>query len=359
MELTIQDLAKQIKAQLLGNSQQVQKKVNAVAALAAADENEVTFVKIPERYGAHTSNVKKDSILWNTKAAGIILPRVLEGLQKPQLVVENVDYALIQTLKIFAPELKPPEPGIHPTAKISQNVHIAKSASIGPYVIVEDGAQIGKNTIIGSGCHIGQNNKIGSESRLDCNVVVYYNCRIGQNVIIQANTTIGSTGFGYSFINGKNQLVPHNGGVIIEDFVEIGANCCIDRAKFGNTLIGAGTKIDNLVQIAHNVEIGKSCLIAALVGIAGSCKVGDGVVIGGQAGLADNIEVGSGVMIGGHTPAFQNIPPNQRVFGMPPLEIKESMRIMSLIKRLPKLADRIKQLNKRIESIEAAENDKK
>ena len=361
MNLTIQELAEKIEAELLGNSRQVQKQVNTVAAVTSAGENDVTFVKVPERYGVTTgtSKVKKTGILANTKAAGIILPRALEGLQKPQLIVKNVEHALIQALEIFAPRLKPAETGIHPTASVAKNVKIAENASIGPYVVVEDGAQIAENTIIGTGCCIGQNTKIGPETRLDCNVVVYHNCRIGRNVIIQANTTIGSTGFGYSSIKGKNVLIPHNGSVIIEDFVEIGANCCIDRAKFGNTLIGAGTKIDNLVQIAHNVQIGKACLIAALVGIAGSSKLGDGVVMGGQAGLADNIEVGSEAMIGGHTPIFQNVPPKQRVFGIPPLEIKESLRIMGLMKRLPQLAEQIKQLNKRIEKIEAAKNYKK
>ncbi len=177
-------------------------------------------------------------------------------------------------------------------------------------------------------------------------------------MVIQANSTIGSTGFGYSFIGGSHKLIPHNGGVAIEDFVEIGANCCIDRAKFGNTIIGAGTKIDNLVQIAHNVVIGKCCLIAAQAGISGSCKLGDGVVLGGQVGLADNIEIGDGTMIGAQSGVHDSIAAGQQFAGSPAIERREAFRILCLTRRLPKMAEQLKQLSKRMERLEAAEDDK-
>jgi UDP-3-O-[3-hydroxymyristoyl] glucosamine N-acyltransferase len=274
------------------------------------------------------------------------------------LVVKNVDGALIETLKVFAPELKVVAAGVDPTAKVGDKVKIAEGAAIGPGVVIDDGAEIGVNSVIASGCRIGENSRIGENCRLDSNIVVYHNCIIGNNVVIQANSTIGSTGFGYSFIDGSHKLIPHNGGVVIEDFVEMGANCCVDRAKFGDTIIGAGTKVDNLVQIAHNVVIGKCCLIAAQVGISGSCKVGDGVVLAGQAGLVDNIEIGDGTIVGAQSGVTHNIASGQQIAGSPAVEIKQALRIFGLMKRLPKLAEQLKQLNKRVEELESAKNDK-
>jgi UDP-3-O-[3-hydroxymyristoyl] glucosamine N-acyltransferase len=176
--------------------------------------------------------------------------------------------------------------------------------------------------------------------------------------VIQANSTIGSTGFGYSFIDGAHRLIPHNGGVIIEDFVEIGTNCCVDRAKFDNTIIGAGTKIDNLVQIAHNVIIGKCCLIVAQCGISGSCRIGDGAVLGGQAGLKDNIEIGNGTMVGAQAGVIQNIPAGKTLWGTPAIDKNEILRIFSLSRRLPDIVKQIKRLIKKVESLEAAEDNK-
>jgi UDP-3-O-[3-hydroxymyristoyl] glucosamine N-acyltransferase len=315
----------------------------------AARENEVTFITNDR----HIAQLKKSS------AGAIIVGKHLEALAKPQLIVKNVDAALIETLNIFAPKLKAAAEGIDPTAKVGQNVKIAKGVSVGAGVVIDDGAAIGENSRIASGCKIGENSKVGKNCRLDSNVVVYHNCTIGNNVIIQANSTIGSIGFGYSFIDGSHRLIPHNGGVVIEDFVEIGANCCVDRAKFGNTVIGAGTKIDNLVQIAHNVVIGKCCLIVAQVGISGSCRIGDGVVLAGQVGLADNIEVGDGTMIGAQAGVMGDTTAGARLVGSPAMDIRDTMKMIGLMKRLPKLAESLKQLDKRIERFEAAKDDKK
>jgi UDP-3-O-[3-hydroxymyristoyl] glucosamine N-acyltransferase len=236
---------------------------------------------------------------------------------------------------------------------------IAEGVSIGPGVVIDDGVRIGRHSIIGSGCKIGENSKIGANCRLDSNVVIYHNCHLGNHIIVQANATIGSTGFGYSLIDGAHRLIPHNGGVVIEDFVEIGANTCIDRAKFGNTIIGTGTKIDNLVQIAHNVTIGKCCLIAAQVGVSGSCTLGDGVVLAGQVGLANNIRIGDGTMVGAQTGVMKNVPPGEKMLWTPALKREEAMRVIALTVRLPKMAEQIKQLGKRIEKLEVAEDDKK
>jgi len=348
MGLTIAQLAKRIGAEVAAGPDQMGIEIASVGPIEAALETDVTFLADDRHLAA----------LENSRAAAVITGKRLDGLRIPQLVVQDVNAALIKTLEAFAPKLKLPVVGVDPTAKIGQNVRIAEGVSIGAGVVIEDDAEIGSNSVVGSGSKIGQNSKIGKNCRLDSNIVVYHNCCIGNNVIIQANTTIGSTGFGYTFVNGAHRLIPHNGGVVIEDFVEIGANCCIDRAKFRNTIIGAGTKIDNLVQIAHNVVIGKCCLIAGQVGIAGSCRLGDGVVLGGQVGLTDNIEIGDGTKVAGCSGVAHSVPAGQQLAGLPAVDIREALRIAGLIRRLPKFAEQLKQLATRIEELEAAKDNK-
>lgn len=348
MGLTLAQLAERLDAELVADDVYVGRQITAVGPVEAAGEGDVTFITDDR----HLAGLAK------SRAGAVIVARRVGGFDRPQLIVKDVNAALIEALNIFAPKLKPVSEGVDPSAKIGRNVSIGRGVAVGAGVVMDDGVRIGENTTIGSGCRIGQNSQIGTNCRLDSNVVIYHNCRLGNNVIIQANSTIGSTGFGYAFIDGRHRLIPHNGGVIIEDFVEIGANCCVDRAKFGNTIIGAGTKIDNLVQIAHNVVIGKCCLIAGQVGISGSCRLGDGVVLGGQVGLTDNIEIKDGVMIGGQSGVFSDVPAGQQLFGSPAIERKQAWRVISLVRRLPKIVEQLKQLIKRIEKLEAAKDNK-
>ncbi len=343
MELTVKELARQLGAELLGDGSGA---IRSVGPVASADKNTLTFL----------SDNKHLAKLKNSKAGAVIVAKTVDGLSMPQLLVKNVNAALIEALKIYAPRLKPPQPGIHPTAIIGRQVEIGKNVSVGANVVIEDGADIGDDCIIAAGCKIGQNVKIGTSCRLDYNVVIYHNCRIGNNVIIQANCTIGSTGFGYSFIDGAHRLIPHNGIVVIEDFVELGAGCCIDRAKFGETKIGAGTKFDNLVHIAHNCIIGKCCLIAGQVGMSGSCRLGDGVVFGGQVGLADNIELGDGVAVVGKSGVISNVQAGKQLFGIPAVDVKQYFRAYACMLRLPELNRQVKQLTKKVEKLEAAKN---
>lgn len=357
MKMTVAELAEQLGAELSGDGSG---QINAVGSIETAGENEVAFIRGSKENPAHSGAAADRSHLAAVKqshAGAVITSMRIEDLDKPQLIVNNVNAALIEALNIFAPELKPAVEGIDASAQVAESARIANSAAIGAYAVIEDGVEIGANSIIAGGCKIGENSTIGNNCRLDSNVVVYHNCHIGNNVVVQANTAIGSTGFGYSFIDGSHKLIPHNGGVVIEDFVEIGANCCIDRAKFGNTRIGAGTKIDNLVQIAHNVVIGKNCLIAGLVGISGSCKLGDGVVLAGQVGLADNIEIGDNVQVGAQAGVINNIGSGERVVGSPAIDSKEAFQIMVLTKRLPKLVKQLKELSKRVDKLESAKDD--
>jgi UDP-3-O-[3-hydroxymyristoyl] glucosamine N-acyltransferase len=343
MELTVYELAKQLKAELIGDGRGL---IRSVGPLSLADQNVITFV----------TNDKFLSELEHSRAGAAIVTKPADNLPIPQLIVKNVNAALIEALKIFAPRLQPPTPGIHPSAFVAEQVKLGKNVSIGPCAVIETGAEIGDNTVIAAGCKIGQNTKIGADTRLDSNVVIYHNCVIGNSCIIQANTTIGSTGFGYYFIDGAHRLIPHNGNVVIEDFVEIGANCCIDRAKFGQTRIGAGTKTDNFVQIAHNVIIGKCCLIVAQVGIAGSAKIGDGVVLAGQVGISDNIEIGDGAIVGAQGCVLKSIAPGAQVIGYPAGESKEMMRVWASTHRLPKLMEQFRELSSRVDKLETAKD---
>ncbi len=341
--LTLSQLAEKIGARLIGAGDT---SVCGVNTIKDAGPGEVCFL----------SSQKFAPALKETQAMGVMVAEPLKDCDLAQLVVDRVDRALIAALTLFAPKLTPQE-GIHPTAVIEADVELDPTVAVGPHALIARGVKIGARTVIGPGVHIGENTTIGMQCRLDSHVVVYHNCQIGNGCVILANSTIGATGFGYSFIDGQHQLVPHNGGVILEDGVEIGANSCIDRAKFGNTVIGAGTKIDNLVQVAHNVQIGKLCLLAGHVGIAGSTQVGNGVVFAGAAGAADNLKIGDGAILGKQTAASKDVPAGKTMLGVIPQEMTKELRSMSIYQRLPELAKELKQLRKKVEKLETAKDD--
>jgi UDP-3-O-[3-hydroxymyristoyl] glucosamine N-acyltransferase len=346
MMLTTSQLAHKIGAVLHGDGAV---EIKSVGPVEASSSDDVTFV----------TDDKHAAALTRSNAAAAIVHKVIDGFAGAQLLVKDVNAALIETLKLFAPALATPTPGVHPGCILGRNVQIAPSASVGPNATIADNVRIGQNCVLAAGVRIGENCTIGDNTRLDANVVVYHNCRIGNSVIIQANSTIGSTGFGYAQVGGKSVLLPHNGGVVIEDFVEIGANCCVDRAKFRDTVVGAGTKIDNLVQIAHNVVIGKCCLIVAQVGIAGSSRLGDGVVLAGQVGVVNNIAIGDGVVIGAQAGVIHNIPAGKKVVGSPAVDYSQKIREVVLTQRLPKMAEQLKELTERVKALEAAADNKK
>jgi len=347
MNVTLEELAQRLGAEVLGTETGLRPSITGIQPVDAAGDGDVTFV----------TDARHAAAAAKSAAAAVIVAQPIEGLPKPQLVVKDVNAALIETLTLFAPEPRSIVPGVDPSARVGTNVRLAEGVSVGPQAVIENEVEVGARSVIGSGCKIGENTKIGADCRLDANVVIYHGCLIGHHVVIQANSTIGSVGFGYAFIGGAHKLIPHNGGVIVEDFVEIGANTCVDRAKFGNTIIGAGTKIDNLVQIAHNVVIGKCCLIAAQVGVAGSCRLGDGVVLAGQVGLADNIEIGAGTMVGAQAGVISSVPPGERLAWSPALNVKEAARVVAHVLRLPKLAQDLKRLTAKVDRLEAAKND--
>ena len=343
--VTLGELAGRIGARLVGDGSA---RVTGINSISQAGPTEVCFASSKE----HAEQLRDvDNV------AGVIVSEETEGSCIAQLVVGNVQRAVIDALNIFSPRLTPAG-GIHAMAVIEETACLAEGVSVGPWSYIGHKVKIGAGTAIAGGCCVGEGTVIGQNCRLDTNVVIYHNCSIGENCIIQANATIGACGFGYYCIDGRHELIPHNGGVIIEDCVEIGANSCVDRAKFGNTIIGAGTKIDNSVQIAHNVVIGKCCLLAAQVGIGGSSRLGNGVMLGGQVGVVDNVKIGDGAMVGGKGGVIGNIAAGQQAWGVPARELKSYLRSLSALKRLPKVAEELKALSKRVEDIEASKNDK-
>ncbi len=340
--ITAGKLAELIGADLSGDAGVV---ICGVNTITSAGGNELTFL----------SSEKSLADLRESSAGAVIVKQRVDRIAAVQLISDNVDAALIKALRYFAEDVVF-EPGIHPSAQIDDSANIDENVYIGPGVCIGPRAGIAEGVHIGPNCCIGRDTTIGAGTVLDANVTVYHGCSIGSNCVIQASSVIGSVGFGYSFIDNSHQLIPHTGGVVIEDCVDIAACVCIDRAKFGNTVIGAGTKIDNLVHIAHNVKVGRLCLIAGQIGIAGSTEIGDGSVFGGQVGMADNIKIGSGVMCGAQAGIMSNIEDGAKIIGSPAKDAKAVMKEFAAAARLPELIKQVKQLNKRVSQLEGAKD---
>lgn len=341
-EYTTQQLSEILNAELCGSGDLV---IEGLNTIAAAGPKEMC-------YASSEKNVSK---MPKSKAAAVLVSEKIQNIPHTQLIVKNVDAAVIEMFNLYAPKLKSFS-GIHPTAVIEDDAVIGENVAVGPHTYIAGGVEIAQDTIIGANCAIGENTVIGQSTKIDCGVVIYHNCFIGSHCVIQSNTTIGAVGFGYSFIDGEHKLIPHNGGVIIEDYVHIGAGSCVDRSKFGNTVIGAGTKIDNLVQIGHGVTTGKCCLMAGHVGIAGSTKLGDGVVMGGQSGIGDNLEIGSGAMVAGHSGVMQNLDPGSQVAGAPAIDVKARFKEVVILSKMPEILKEFKKIAAKVEKLEASED---
>ncbi len=331
MQITTGRLAAKLGARIAGCAESI---ISGVSGIESATMQQITFA----------TEEKHLPQLYKSEAAAVIVNQFVEDLNIPQIIVPNVNKSLICTLKLFTSPISPKKGYIDPSAKMGNNVSLGRNITLEAYVVIEENCKIGDNTIIGAGSKIGRNTIIGANCRIDSNVSIYHDCHIGNQVILQAGVVIGSSGFGYYYYDDSHNLIPHIGTVVIEDFVEIGANTCVDRAKFDATRIGAGTKIDNLVQIGHNTIIGRCCLIAGMTGISGSCTIGDGVAMGGQVGVSDHVTVGSKSMIAAQSGIMRDIPPGKKFFGCPAKESRKALRSISLIDRLPELCDRIRHV---------------
>ena len=252
--------------------------------------------------------------------------------------------AFAGVLERFAPAPIRAEPGVHPSAVVVGNAALGEHVSIGPCVVIEPGAQIGARTVIHAGSYIGHEARIGADCEIGQRVTVGARCLIGDRVNLHSGVVIGSDGFGFELKEGRHVKIPQTGTVQIDNDVEVGANTTIDRARFGRTWIGAGTKIDNLVQIAHNVVLGQNCIICAQVGISGSTRLGNYVVLGGQTGVIGHIELGDGVQAGAQSGISKSHPPGTILWGSPAAPLRQMKQQMARVARLDKLVERVRHL---------------
>ncbi|ARG98652.1 UDP-3-O-(3-hydroxymyristoyl)glucosamine N-acyltransferase [Legionella micdadei] len=287
-----------------------------------------------------------------SQAAAILVCTNINSDIKPVIQVANPFKAFIQLLNHFFPSKKP-VPGVHPTATIADDVILGKNVSIGPYVVIESGSQIGDNCVIKSHVSIGAEVNIGPNTTLHPHVTIYERTQIGARVCIHASSVIGSDGFGYTLVDDQHMKVPHVGNVIIEDDVEIGANTTIDRATLGATVIGAGTKIDNLVQIAHSVKLGKHNILCAFTGIAGSTTSGDHVIFAANVGVSDHVRIDDGVILGARTgvPPKKHLKQGNIYLGSPARPKEKAIEQELSVTRIPIMRKNLKALSEKVDEL--------
>ena len=296
-------------------------------------ESEQYFLK------AHASN-----------AAAIVVSFDAPGSTKPLIRVKKTTLALAKMLAVFHPADMPPA-GIHPTAVVGADVRLGAGVHIGPNAVVNDGASIGDRSIIDAGAVVGRRVAIGVDCLIHSNATLYRDITLGDRVIVHSGAVIGSDGFGYAQDGITRVKIPQVGTVVIEDDVEVGANTTIDRSTLGATVIRRGTKIDNLVQIAHNVVIGEHTVVCGLVGISGSVTIGDNVTLAGQVGLADHVNIGSNATIGAQSGVTKDLEGGHYYLGSPAVPIGQASRQYAVIANLPELSKRIRELERQIERL--------
>ncbi|MCP5517641.1 MAG: UDP-3-O-(3-hydroxymyristoyl)glucosamine N-acyltransferase [Verrucomicrobiales bacterium] len=327
--LTIQAIADRVAGLLVGDPTIV---ISGIEQIESAQPTQLTFIG-SQRYVPLWTRSRASAALVNQDLA------VEPGPGRALIRVPNADLAMAEVLGLFATPAPVASTGIHPRAAVDPTASVGEGVSIGPGCYVGPGAQIGAGTCLYANVTVLDHSVVGAQCTLWPGVVVRERCHIGNGCILHPNVAIGADGFGFRPAPDGRGLVkiPQIGTVILGDGVEIGANSCVDRGKFSATSIGAGTKIDNLVQIGHNCRIGRSCVIAACTGIAGSVTLGDGVVVGGCVALKDHITVGSGVRIGGGSSVGADVPPGQTVVGYPAAEHRRTLRQWAALRRLPEL----------------------
>ena len=318
--------------------------VTGVAALAEATSADLSFL----------GNAKYADAVAASRAGAILVPVAFAG--KPAagqafLRVANPSYALALFCGVLEARLWPrPPAGIHATAVVAPSAKVDPAAHVGPLCVIGEGAVVAAGAVLEARCHVGARASLGADCWLKPGVVVGDYCVLGARCRIQSGAVIGSDGFGYEPVNGEIRRIPQIGNVVLEDDVEVGANSTLDRARFSQTVVGRGTKIDNLVQIAHNVRIGRQCLITAQVGIAGSTTLGDHCVLGGQSGVAGHLTLGDRVKLGAQTGLFEDVPADGFMNGTPAVPFGLERRLVVLSRRLPDLFKKVDSLTASLDS---------
>lgn len=338
MQKKLGEIAELIGGKLIGDADIV---IRGACGLKEAQEGDISFI----------ANPRYEHLLESTRASAVITSKDIQPKSKAVIITENPSLAFTKVVSLIAPRDIPHPRGIHKAAITGKNVTLGKGTALGAYSVVEDYASIGDGSVVYPGCYIGQGTSIGKDCVIYPNVSIRENITIGSRVIIHSGCVIGSDGFGFVNVEGVHHKIPQTGTVEVGDDVELGANVTIDRARFGKTIIGKGTKIDNLVQIAHNVVIGENCVIVAQVGIAGSATIGKNVILAGQAGVAGHINIGDNAIVMGQAGATKSIPANTQVFGYPAKPYQKAKRIMACFNRLPEFVREFSEMKKELAAL--------
>lgn len=335
VSLTTGEIAQKIGATVEGDNQV---KISGAAPIESAGPGDISFL----------ANKLYKKFLETTNAGAVVIDNDTACSLKSILRHPQPYLAFSQIIDILYPAGDKQSSGVHPSAVVDKSANLSPTASIGPFCHIEANAKIGDGCCLVSSIYVGKNVAIDDNCLIYPGVMIMNDSQIGKNVIIHSSTVVGSDGFGFIPTPQGIKKIQQIGWVEIGNDVEIGSNVSIDRGALGPTRIGDGTKIDNLVQIAHNVQTGKNCLIVSQVGISGSTKLGNNVVLAGQVGLVGHIEIGDGSMVGAQSGVAKSIPPGKKYFGYPAKEIMETKRIEASLSRLPELLKRVRELEKKL-----------
>jgi len=339
--MRLRELAEKLGCRLVGNGEI---DVQGLAPFDEAEDGDVTFVAHP-RYLLE---------LEASRASAVILKEGGPASSKPTLLASNPYLAFVRALHLFYPPERP-TPGVHPSTILGPGVRLAEGVSIGPLSYIEEGVVIGPRSAVGPQVYIGRGSSMGADCHVYPQVMIREGVEIGDRVILHSGAVIGSDGFGYlRDQSGVRVKIPQVGRVILEDDVEIGANVTIDRATLGRTRLKRGTKIDNLVQIAHNVTVGADTVIAALTGISGSTRIGDRVTLAGQVGIVDHVTIGDDVTIGAQAGVINDLPPRMAFWGTPAVPHFEAKRNVAALHRMPLLLKKLRAIETRLSALEDA-----
>jgi len=339
-ERTLGELAEYVGGRVCGDPNI---KIRSASTLGRAGEGDISFL----------SNRKYEKQLRTTKASAVIVGKDAPSTSVALLIAEDPYYAFMQIMVLLHGHRKHKKVGISPRASISDSAKIGVDCHIHDFVRIDDEAKIGDGCIIYPGAYIGRGVQIGNDSIIYSNVTIYDGCKLGNRVIINANTTIGEDGFGYASHKGVHHKIPQIGTVVIEDDVEIGACCGIERGTLGDTVIGQGSKLGDLITIGHGTKIGPHCLLVAQVGIAGSTTLGHHCVVGGQVGIVGHINVGNNVTIAAQAGVINNVPDGKVILGAPAIDAGQGRRAYGLIQYLPEMRQTIKELQAQVAELQA------
>jgi UDP-3-O-[3-hydroxymyristoyl] glucosamine N-acyltransferase len=338
MRKTLKELAALINGKVVGDENII---ISGISGIKEAKPGDITFL----------ANPRYMPLIETTEASAIITSTEIKSSHKTLVHTDNPSFAFAKLVSLIAPEELRPK-GIHPSVVMGKDVKLGENVAIGAYTVIEDKVSIGDNTIIYPACFIGHHSSIGGDTLIYSHVSIRERITIGKRVIIHSGTVIGSDGFGFATVKDLHHKIPQIGTVEVGDDVEIGANVTIDRARFDKTIIGKGTKVDNLVQIAHNVVIGENSIIVAQVGISGSTTLGEGVILAGQVGIVGHVNIGDGAVVAAQSGVSKSVPAHTQVWGYPAKPFALAKRVNACVNRLPQLYKTIEQLKKKIEELE-------